>query len=190
MYASNELKKGVVVELDGAPHVVENTQAASGGGRGGTTTFHVKLRNLKTGQRIEKSWRSGEMVASADIEKRPIAYLYDEPGVSHFMDNETFEQFAFAHADIEWEKQFLIEGIEDMRALFYNGAPIAIELPAQVSLEIVETMPAVKGNSATSRSKPATLSTGYVVQVPENVEQGLKINIDTRTGEYLGRAKS
>ena len=76
-----------------------------------------------------------------------------------------------------------------MRALYYNGAPIALELPATVALAITETMPAVKGNSATSRSKPATLETGYVVQVPENVEQGLTVNVDTRTGEYLGRAK-
>lgn len=190
MYASNELKKGVVIDLEGAPHIVENTQAASGGARGGTTTYHVRVRNLKTGQRLERSWRAGEMVPAADVERRPITFLYDEPGMSHFMDGETYEQFAFAHDDIEWERNFLKEGIEDLRAMYYNGAPIALELPATVALEIKETMPAVKGNSATSRSKPATLETGYVVQVPENVEQGLMISIDTRSGEYLGRAKS
>ncbi|HEB54180.1 MAG TPA: elongation factor P [bacterium] len=189
MYASNELKKGVVIELDGAPCIVENTQAASGGARGGTTTYHVRVRNLKTGQRLEKSWRAGEMVPSADVERRPVQFLYDEPGMSHFMDGESFEQFAFRHEDIEWERKFLKEGLEELRALFYNGQAIALELPATVALEITETMPAVKGNSATSRSKPATLETGYVVQVPENVEQGLRVNVDTRTGEYLGRAK-
>jgi elongation factor P len=189
MYSSNELKKGVIIDVDGAPHIVENTQAASGGARGGTTTYHIRCRNLKTGQRVEKSWRAGEMVAAADVEKRPVQYLYDEPGMCHFMDSESFEQFALSHDDLEWERKFLKDGLEDLRALYYNGAPIALELPATVALLITETMPAVKGDSATSRSKPATLETGYVVQVPENVEQGLMVNVDTRTGDYLGRAK-
>jgi len=190
MYGSNELKKGVIIDIEGGPHIVENTQAASGGARGGNTTYHVRFRNLKTGQRIDKPCKAGEMWSPADVERKPVQYLYDEPGMSHFMDSETYEQFALSHDELEWERKFLKEGLEDMRALYYNGKPIALELPATVTLEITETMPAVKGNSATSRSKPATLETGYVVQVPENVEQGIKVNVDTRSGEYLGRAKS
>ena len=150
----------------------------------------MRVRNLKTGQRIDKHFRAGEMFPPADVEKRPVQFLYDEAEVTHFMDSETFEQFALSHKDIEWEHNFLVEGLESIRALFYNGSPIAIELPATVVLLITETAPGVKGNSATSRNKPATLQTGYVIQVPEHIEEGTRINVDTRTGECLGRAKS
>lgn len=190
MYSSNELKKGVIIDFEGGPHIVETTHAASGGGRGGNMTYRVRIRNLKTGQRIDKNFRSGEMFSPADVEKRPVQFLYNETDVTHFMDSETFDQFAFARTDIEWELNFLIDGLEDIRALFYNGSAIALELPASVALTITETAPGVKGNSATSRNKPATVETGYIVQVAEHIEQGMRINVDTRTGECLGRAKS
>lgn len=190
MYSSNELKKGVIVDFEDAPHVVETTQTSSGSARGGNTIYRIRLRNLKSGQRIDKAFRSGDTFSPADVEKRPIQYLYDDQEVTHFMDNESFEQFALANTDIEWERQFLIEGIEDMQAMYYNGSPIAIELPSSITLTIKETAPGVRGNSATSRSKPATLDTGYVVQVPEHMEQGVRVSVDTRTGEFLGRAKS
>lgn len=190
MYSSNELKKGVIIDFEGGPHIVETTHAASGGARGGNMIYHVRIRNLKTGQRIDKAFRSGEMLPPADVEKRPVQFLYDEAEVTHFMDSENFEQFALSHADIEWEHNFMVEGLEGMRALFYNGSPIAIELPPTVVLLIKETAPGVRGNSATSRNKPATLDTGYVIQVPEHTEEGMRISVDTRTGEFLGRAKS
>ena len=100
-----------------------------------------------------------------------------------------FEQFALGYDEIEWERNFLIEGIEGLSAIFYNGAPIALELPNKVALTVTETAPGVKGNSATGRTKPATLETGFVLQLPEHIEQGIKVSVDTRTGEFLGRAK-
>jgi elongation factor P len=190
MYSSNELKKGVIIDYQDAPHVVETTHTSSASARGGNTTYRIRLRNLKTGQRIDKNFRGGDTFSPANVEKKPIQYLYDDPEVTHFMDSESFEQFALANTDIEWERQFLIEGIEDIRAMYYNGSPIAIELPTSITLTIKETAPGVRGNSATSRSKPATLDTGYVVQVPEHMEAGIRVNIDTRTGEFLGRAKA
>jgi elongation factor P len=190
MYSSNDLKKGVIIDFEGGPHIVETTHAASGGARGGNMIYRVRIRNLKTGQRIDKNFRANESFPPADVEKKPVQFLYDEPEVTHFMDSESFDQFALSIADIEWEHKFLIEGLEDIRALFYNGSPIAIELPPTVSLTITETAPGVKGNSATSRSKPATLETGHIIQVPEHIEQGTKINVDTRSGDFLGRAKS
>lgn len=190
MYSSSELKKGVIIDFEGAPHVVETTHASSPSARGGNTIYKVRVRNLKTGQRIDKAFRANETFQPADVEKKPVQFLYDEQEVTHFMDSETFEQFALAHTDIEWERQFLIEGLEDMRAVYYNGSPISIELPASITLTITETAPGVRGNSATSRSKPATLETGYVVQVPEHIDEGLRVSVDTRTGEFLGRAKS
>lgn len=190
MYSSSELKKGVIIDFEGGPHIVETTHAASGGARAGNMIYRVRIRNLKTGQRIDKNFRANEMFPPADVEKRPVQFLYDEAEVTHFMDSESYDQFALSRADIAWEHNFLVEGLEDLRAVFYNDSPIALELPATVAMTITETAPGVKGNSATSRSKPAKLETGYEVQVAEHIEQGTRISVDTRTGECLGRAKS
>lgn len=190
MYSSSELKKGVIIEFEGGPHIVETTQAASGGGRAGSMIYRVRIRNLKTGQRIDKNFRANENFSPADVDKRGVQFLYDEAEVTHFMESESYEQFALRRSDIEWEHNFLVEGLEDMRALFYQDTPIALELPPTVTLTITETAPGVKGNSATSRTKPAKLETGYEVQVPEHIEEGTRVNVDTRSGEFLGRAKS
>jgi len=189
MYTTADLKKGVIIDLEGAPHVVEATQVSSPTARGGNTIHRVKLRNLRTRQRIDKSFRSGETFGVPDVDRRPVQYLYSDAATHHFMDGESFEQFELGRSELEWEGNFLIEGIEDVRALFYNGAPIALELPNNIALTITETAPGVKGNSATGRTKAATLETGMVVQIPEHIEQGVKISVDTRTGEFLGRAK-
>lgn len=189
MYSVSDLKRGVIVELDGAPHIVETVQTSSPSARGASTITRVRMRDLRTKQKVDKSFRGSETFPVPDVEKRPVGFLYDDPDAYHFMDNETYEQFAFQKSDLEWEGKFMTEGIEDMRVLYYNGAPIAIELPASVSLEIVETAPGVKGNSATGRTKPATLSTGHIVQLPEHIEQGTRVNVDTRTGEFTGRTK-
>jgi len=189
MYSTSDLKRGVIVELDGAPHLVETVQVSSPSARGAATITKVRLRNLRTKQKVDKSFRGSETFPVPDVEKRPVQYLYDDPQAFHFMDTESFEQFAFQREDLEWEGKFLVEGVEDLRAFYYNGTPIAIELPTSVVLEITETAPGVKGNSATGRTKPATLSTGHVVQLPEHVEQGTRVSVDTRTGEFLGRSK-
>lgn len=189
MYSTSDLKRGLLLVLDDAPHAVESLQVSSPSARGGNTITRVRFRSLITGQRVERSFRGGETFVPADVDRRPVQFLYEEPGKFHFMDLETFEQFEMARDDIEWEANFLIEGIEGLRALYYNGVPIGLELPNSVGLEIVETSPGVKGNSATGRTKPAKLSTGLVVQVPEHVEQGVRVSIDTRTGEFLSRAK-
>lgn len=189
MYSTGDLKKGIVLDLEGAPHMVESQTVSSPSARGGNTIHRVKMRNLKTGQRVEKNFRGGDTFPPADVDRKPVQFLYDDPDSYHFMDNESYEQFPLSKADLDWESKFLFEGIEDVRAFYYNGSPIAIELPTTVSLEITETNPAVKGNSATGRTKPATLSTGLVVQVPEHIDQGTRVSVDTRTGDFLGRAK-
>ena len=189
MYSTSDLEKGLILDYDGAPHVVEATSVSWPSARGGNTIHRVKMRNLKTGQRIDKSFRSGEMFAVPDVDKKPVQFLYAATGSSHFMDLEGYEQFELRDDEIEWERNFLVEGLEGMRAIFYNGSPIALELPNKVALDVTETAPGVKGNSATGRTKPATLETGFVLQLPEHIEQGVKITVDTRTGEFLGRAK-
>ncbi|MEM7201043.1 MAG: elongation factor P [Planctomycetota bacterium] len=189
MYSTSDLKRGLIIELEGAPVVVESLHVSSPTARGGNTVTRVRLRNLKTKQSFDKSFRGGETFAVPDVDRRPIQFLYADPATYHFMDSESYEQFELSREDLEWEGKFLVEGIEGVRAMYYNGAPIGLELPTAVSLEITETAPGVKGNSATGRTKPATLETGHVVQLPEHIDQGIRVSIDTRTGEFLGRAK-
>lgn len=189
MYTTSDLKRGLIIELDDAPHLVEVVQSSSPTARGASMIHKVKMRNLKTKQRVERSFRGGESFAMPDVQQTPVDFLYEEPHAFHFMDTESYEQFAIDRGDLEWESKFLIEGIQGVRVIYYNEAPIGIELPNVISLEITETAPGVKGNAASGRTKPATLSTGHVVQVPEHIDQNVMVNVDTRTGEFLGRTK-
>ena len=123
-----------------------------------------------------------------DFERRPIQLLYRDGDAFNFMDKESYDQFSFQIEDLEWESKFIIEDLEGVVSLVYNEEIIGLQLPPTVVLEITETNPAVKGNSATARTKPATLQTGHVIQVPEHVAQGERVSVDTRTGDFLGRA--
>jgi elongation factor P len=189
MYTTSDLKRGLILELDGAPHIVEAIQTSSPTARGASTIHKVKLRNLKSKQRVERSFRGGDTFQVPDVQHCPVDFLYDDPQAIHFMDTQSYEQFAIDRADLEWESKFLHDGIQGLRVLYYNEAPIGLELPPTLALEITETTPAVKGSSASGLTKAATLSTGHVVQVPEHIDQNVMINVDTRTGEFLGRAK-
>jgi elongation factor P len=168
---------------------VETVSISTPTARGGNTIYRCKMRNLATKQRVDKSFRSGETFGVADVDKRKVQFLYREPGAFHFIDQESYEQFQISAEDLEWEVNFLVEDQEDITALYYNGAPLGLELPNNVVLTITETSPAVKGNSAQSRTKPATLETGHIIQVPEHIGEGTKVSVDTRTGEFLSRVK-
>ncbi len=190
MYATGDLKRGVIVDLDGDPCVVENVAVSTPTARGGNTIHRVKLRNLKTKQRVDKNFRGGDLVKPADVDRRPVQFLYKDTLAFHFMDQESYEQFGLDIDALEWEANFLIDDLEGIVALMFNEAAIAVEMPHHVSLKITETAPGVKGNSATGRTKPAVLETGFQLQVPEHIDQGVSINVDTRTGAFLGRTKS
>jgi elongation factor P len=187
MYSTSDLKRGLILELDGEPCVVESVQTSSPSARGASTIHKCRLRNLKTRQKIDRSFRGGETFGVPDVDRRKVQFLYRDPESFHFMDQESYEQFSLPIAELEWEANFLVEEMEDISALYYNGHPLALELPNNVALEITETNPAVKGNSATGRTKPATLQTGHVIQVPEHIDPGTLVSVDTRTGEFLGR---
>jgi elongation factor P len=189
MYTTSELKRGVVIDLDGAPHVVETVTVSTPTARGGNTIYRCKLRNLATKQRVDKAFRGGETFGVADVDRRKVQFLYRDPDAFHFMDQESYDQFPIDAADLEWEARFLVEEQEDIEALYYNDAPLGLELPHNVVLTITETAPAVKGNSATGRTKPATLETGHVIQIPEHISEGTRVSVDTRTGEFLSRVK-
>lgn len=188
MYATSDLKRGLLIELDGAPYLIENVTVTSPSARGGNTIHKVRMRNMRTKQKVDKSYRGGETFAEPDFEKRPCQLLYRDPNGIHFMDQESYEQFSFQESDLEWELNFLQDEMEGIQAFVYNGEVIGLDLPTTVALKITDTQPGIKGSSATARTKPATMETGLVVNVPEFIETGEVLNIDTRTGESLGRA--
>jgi len=189
MYTTSDLKRGLILEFEGAPYQVESVQVSSPTARGGNRIHRVRLRNLVSKQSSEKSFRGGETFGVADVDRRPVQFLYSDPDSYHFMDTDSYEQFEMRREDLEWESKFLTEGIEGLRGFYYNGAPIGLELPPTVVLTVTETTPGVKGNSATGRTKAATLETGHIIQMPEHIDQSVRVNVDTRSGEFLGRSK-
>ena len=185
-YSTNEFRAGVKVILDGDPcNIIENVFVKPGKGQ---AFNRVKLRNLKTGRVLERTFKSGESLPGADVVDIEMQYLYNDGDHWHFMHPETFEQHATDSAVIADAKPWLKE--QDLCIItLYNGTPLSVAAPNFVTLKIVETDPGVRGDTAQGGSKPATLETGAIVRVPLFVEEGEIIKIDTRTGEYVSRVK-
>lgn len=185
-YSTNEFKSGLKIILDGDPHtIVENEFVKPGKGQ---AFSRVRIRNLKTGRVIEKTFKSGETVEAADVFEKAVQYLYTDGEFWHFMDPETFEQIPADKQVIGDAAQWLKE--EDMcQVTLWNGAPIIVEPPNFVELEIVETDPGVKGDTSGGGNKPAKLETGATVQVPLFVQEGEVVRVDTRKGEYISRVR-
>ena len=187
MVPAKDFKRRMVVEIDDAPHIIEQIQVQTPSARGAATLYKVRARNLKTRQKVEKSYRGTDGLKESSFERRPVQFMYRDGDGFHFMDKEDFNQFSFPAEDLEEQSPYMTDNMEGVEALVVNDQPIAIEIPDTVELLIVETAPGVRGNSATGRTKPATLSTGHVIQVPEHLDQNIVVKVDTRTGEYLGR---
>ena len=187
MVPAKDFKRRMVVEIDGAPHMIEHIQVQTPSARGAATLYKIKARNLKSRQRVDKSYRGTDSLNESSFERRAIQYLYRDPEKYYFMDSTDFNQFSFPGEDLEDQAPYMTENMEGVEALVVNDEPIAIEIPDTVDLLITETAPGVRGNSATGRTKPATLSTGCIIQVPEHLDGNVVVRVDTRTGEYLGR---
>ena len=185
---AKDFKRRMVVEIDGAPHIIEHIQVQTPSARGAATLYKVRARNLKTRGRLEKTFKGADSLTESSFERRPIQFLYKDGDGSHFMDSADFNQFSLSTEELEDQAPYMTENMEGVESLVVNDQVIGIEIPDTVDLPITDTAPGVKGNSATGRTKPATLSTGVIVQVPEHMEPGTMVRVDTRTGEYLGRA--
>lgn len=185
-YATNEFKGGLKIMMDGDPYtIVENEFVKPGKGQ---AFNRVKVRNLKTGRVIDRTFKSGETVEGADVVETEMQYLYNDGEFWHFMKPDTFEQFAAGADAVEGAAQWL--KAEDMcNVTLWNGDPLSIEPPNFVILKITETDPGVRGDTSGGGGKPATLETGAVVRVPLFVDQGELIKVDTRTASYVARAK-
>ena len=185
-YNTNEFKSGLKIMIDNDPcSIIENEFVKPGKGQ---AFNRVKIRNLKTGRVIERTYKSGESVEAADVLDVDLQYLYSDGDVWHFMDKDSFEQYE-AHESAMAEAAQWLKGEEICAVTLWNGEPISISAPNFVFLEVTETDPGVKGDTASGGSKPATLETGAIVKVPLFMEVGEVLKIDTRTGEYVGRSK-
>lgn len=188
MVPAKDFKRRMVVEIDGHPHIIEHIQVQTPSARGAATLYKVKARNLKSRQRVEKTYKGVDSLAESSFERRPVQYLYKDGEGHHFMDSADFNQFSMTEEDLKDQLPFMVENMEGVESMVVDDEVIGVEIPDAVDMLIVDTAPGVRGNSATGRTKPATLSTGHIVQVPEHLDQGIKVRVDTRTGEYLGRA--
>jgi elongation factor P len=185
-YSTNEFKSGLKILLDNDPYaIVENEMVKPGKGQ---AFNRVKVRNLKTGRTIERTFKSGDSVEAADVVDTDMQYLYSDGDFWHFMVPENFEQYAAGKEAVGENAQWLKEGITCIVTL-WNGVPLQVTPPAHIELTVVETDPGVRGDTATGGQKPAKLETGAVVRVPLFINEGEVLRIDTRTGEYISRAK-
>ncbi|HEV7225319.1 MAG TPA: elongation factor P [Pirellulales bacterium] len=185
---AKDIKRGMIVNYNGAPCIIENVSVQSPTARGAATYYKYRSRNLITKQKVDITLRGGESLAEADFQKREIKYMYADATHMHFLDQADFNQYSLPVEDLTDEAQYLTAELEGMQALIYNDECVGIDIPQTVALKITECDPYVKGNSATGRTKPATLETGLVIQVPEYMGQGETIKVDTRSGDFLSRA--
>ena len=185
-YNTNEFRSGLKLLIDGEPYaIVENDIVKPGKGQ---AFNRIKIRNLKTGRVVDRTYKSGESVEAADVVEYDMQYLYNDGEQWHFMDPQSYEQYAASGSAVEDAKQWLKE--EDMcNVMLWNNEPLMVEPPNFSELKIVETDPGLKGDTAQGGIKPAKLETGATVKVPLFVEQGEVIRVNTRTGEYVSRAK-
>jgi len=182
--STNEMKAGTKLLIDGDPYsVIDNEYRKPGKGQATNT---IKIRNLKTGRVLDRTLKSGDTIESADVEDKDMQYLYNDGEFWTFMDPKSFEQITAGKTAMADAAQWL-KGEETVRITLWNEVPLVVYAPNTVELTIVETDPGLKGDTATGGGKPATLETGAVVKVPLFIQQGEKIKVDTRTGEYLAR---
>ncbi|ONI37695.1 elongation factor P [Candidatus Epulonipiscium fishelsonii] len=185
MISAGDFKNGVTIELDGnLCQIIEFQHVKPGKG---AAFVRCKVKNVKTGGVVERTFRPNEKVPKAHIERKDMQYLYSDDELSHFMDTTTFDQIAVNKSEAEASLKFVKEN-EMVKVLSHEGKVFGIEAPLNVDLQITETEPGIKGDTAQGATKPAIVETGARVMVPLFIEQGEVIRIDTRTGEYMGRA--
>ncbi len=187
MPKASELKKGVIVEINGAPHIVKQVEAKSPSSRGAATLYKVRFTNLQTKQKFDQSYKGDDVLKEADCARVPVQYSYQDGDSYTFMNMEDYSQYEMDGEELEGLTPYLVEGLEGITALLVDGALLGIELPQSVVLEVTETAPGIKGATATGRTKPALLSTGLEVQVPEYLEPGELVKVNTLTGKFMSR---
>ncbi len=187
---AKEIKRGCILNYEGAPCIIEGINVQSPSARGATTLYKFRARNLISKQKVDFVLKGTDNMNEADFSKRPVKFMYADSDSIHFLDQEDYNDYGVPKADLEEESQYLTEALEGIQAMIYNDQCVGIQLPVTVELKVTQCDPGIKGASATARTKPATLETGLIVQVPEYLTEGETIKVDTRTGEFMGRSNS
>jgi elongation factor P len=183
-----DLKRGDIVEIDEAPYAVRRVESKSPSSRGAATLYKIRFKNLKTGQKLDQSLKGDNFLKDSDCTRVHVQYSYQDGDILTFMNLEDYSQYGLNREDLEAQLGYLVEGMEGILALLVDGEILAIELPKSVSLTIADTTPGVKGATATGRTKLATLVTGLEIQVPEYLESGELVMVNTATGSFISRA--
>ena len=186
MYSASDLRKGLKIQIDGEPYIVVDFQFSKPGK--GQALYRTRLRNMVTGNQFDRTFRSNDKFEKAPLEERIMQYLYSQGDEFHFMDTKNYEQIVVMKEQMGDDVNFLIDNME-VQVLLFDNRPIGVTLPNFVNLVVTKADPWAKGDTSGSDSKPVTVETGYVLQVPPFIEEGDKIQIDTRTGYYMTRVK-
>ena len=188
MAKASDLKRGMVVEINGVPHAVKQVDAKSPSSRGASTLYKIRFTNLKTGQKLDESLKGDDFFKDADLIRAKVQFSYIDGDNYIFMNMEDYTQYTLSSQDLEGQIEYLTEGLEGIVALLIDDGVLGIELPSSVVLAIVETAPAIKGATASERTKTAKLTTGLEVQVPEYLEPDELIKVNTDSGKFMSRA--
>ncbi|HHL35045.1 MAG TPA: elongation factor P [Desulfobulbaceae bacterium] len=186
MYSASDLRKGLKVQIDGEPYIIIDFEFSKPGK--GQALYRTKMRNMITGNQFTQTYRSNDKFEKPDLEERTMQYLYSQGDEFHFMDTSSYEQIFITRNHLGDNINFLVDNME-VQVLFFGEKPIDISLPIFVNLTVTRADPWVKGDTSGTDTKPVTVETGYQLQVPPFVEEGDKIQIDTRTGDYMTRVK-
>ena len=185
---AKEIKPGAVLNYNGAPVLIETVSVQTPSARGAATLYKFRGRHLVTKQKTDITLKGGESLEEADFERRPVKLMYSVSTHLHLLDQSDYNQYALPAAEVERELPYVTETLEGILALIYNNECVGLQLPTAVELTVTQCDPGIRGNSATSRTKPATLETGLIVQVPEYLAEGERIKVDTRSGDFISRA--
>lgn len=185
---AKEIKPGAVVVYNDSPVMILSVSVQSPSARGAATLYKFRGRNLVTKQKADLTLKGTDSLTEANFEKRPVKLMYRDTEQIHLLDQDNFNQYSVSLEDVEREAEYITDALEGAYALIYNDECVGIQLPTAVELTITQCDPAIRGNSATARTKPLTLETGLVVHGPEYLSEGERVKVDTRTGEYLSRA--
>lgn len=186
MYTASDLRKGLKIQIDGEPYIVVDFEFAKPGK--GQALYRTKLKNMITGSQFSNTYRSNDKFEKPDLEERTMQYLYNQDDQYHFMDTANYDQLFLTRDQLGDNINYLIDNME-VEVLFFGTRPIDISLPIFVNLMVTKADPWARGDTSGSDTKPVVVETGYQLQVPPFVEEGDKIQIDTRTGEYVTRVK-
>ena len=184
----SDLKQGTAVEVKGEPYAVKKIEVRNPTSRGASTLYKIRFAHMKTRQKLDESYKGDDFLKDADCAKVMVQYSFHDGENYTFMNMETFDQYSLNDEDLKGQVEYLTDGLEGIIILLLDDVPLGIELPTGINLEIIETPPAMKGASATNRTKPAKLSTGLEVQVPEYIEVGEMIKVNSETGKFMSRA--